>query len=163
MSEYVANCLLQGTGKDQKVMSDLIKSIAIIDHNGDLKEYPKDFCDLPFDEETAMNILRVNLGVFGVVVEFTLRLQPMQYVTTKNTFHTIEKLFYGDSPHIKELLRDNWSVQCMWFPFNGFDLISGVMQSIPIINTWAMTWQPKADKMWVCSINKSLHVAETSG
>ena len=150
---------LQGTGKDQKVMSDLIKSIVIVDHNGDLKEYPKDFHDLPFDEDTAMNILRVNLGVFGVVVEFTLRLQPMQYVTTNNTFPTIAKLFYGDNPHIKELLRDNWSVQCMWFPFNSLDLISGVMRSIPISNIW----QPKADKVWVRSVNKTPHVPETSG
>ena len=147
-------------GKDQKAMSDLIKSITIVDHNGDLKEYPKDFPhDLPFDKETAMNILRVNMGVFGVVVEFTLCLKPMQYVNTKNTFPTIAKLFYGDNPHIKELLRDNWSVQCMWFPFNSLDLISGVLQSIPFINLW----QPKADKVWIRSVNKTPHVAETSG
>ena len=127
-----------------------------MDHNGDLKEYPKDFHDLSFDEETAMNILRVNLGVFGVVVEFTFCLQPMQYVTTKNTFPTIAKLFYGDNPHIKELLRDNWSVQCMWFLFNSLDLISGVVQSIPI-------WRLKEDKVWVRSVNKSSQVPGTSG
>ena len=139
-------------------MSDHIKSITIVDYNGDVKEYPKDFHNLPFDEETAMNILRVNLGLFGVVVEFTLRLQPMQYVTTKNTFPSVAEVFYGESPSIKELLRDNWSVQCMWFPFNSLDVISGMMQSLPL----AHIWQPKADKVWVRRINKSPYVAETS-
>ena len=38
----------------------------MVDHSGDLKEHPKDFHE-PFDEETAMNILHVSMGVFGGV------------------------------------------------------------------------------------------------
>ena len=52
-----------------------------------------------------------------------------------------------------------WHWYDMWFPFNSLDLISGVMQSIPFIKIW----QPRADRVWVRSINKNPHVAETSG
>jgi len=141
-------------------MSDWIVSMKVVNHLGEIKKYPKDFPSSYTEQERrdAMNAMRTNMAVFGVNVEFTVMVKPMQYAITQNQFSTVGQLFYGPNPSLKQLLKDNWSVQCMWFPFNSLGLIDGLLQSLPTVNVW----QPKTDEVWVRLINKTDEFAETN-
>ena len=151
---------IQGVGKDQSAMCDWISSMKVVNHLGELKTYPNDFPPGYTEQEKtdAMNAMRANMAVFGVNVEFTVAVKPMVYVTTRNEFPTVGALFYGTNPQLKTLLKNNWSVQCMWFPFNSLGLTNGILQSLPTVNLW----QPKTDEVWVRAINRNNEQVESN-
>ena len=121
-------------------MSDWIKSIKLVGPGGKERSFPKDFDDveLPIGVtiEDAMNALRVHLGVFGVVVEITLKVELMESSKVRNFYPTLGELFYGPNPTIKHILKEHWSVQMLWFPFNSLDLLGGLVQGLPFTNIW---------------------------
>ena len=99
---------LQGTGKDNPIPSDWIKSLKLVDGNGEIRTYPEDIpAKLPegISQEDVMNALRASLGVFGIVVEFTLKVEESFSVQVNNTFPTISQLFYGPHPRLEEVVK----------------------------------------------------------
>lgn len=153
---------MQGTGKDQPIMSDFITSIKLVGSGGDTRTFPKDFDDVKLPATVslrdAMNALRVHLGVFGVVVEITLRVQPTQSTEVNNFYPQIGELFYGPNPTIKSIVNKHWSVQLLWFPFNSLDIVGGLIQGLPLTHIW----QPRTDEVWLHTVDLVDKYAETS-
>lgn len=153
---------MQGTGRDQPIMSDWITSIKLVGPGGVVRTFPKDFDDVKLPSgvtiEDAMNALRVNLGVFGVVVEITLKVQPMESSKVCHFYPQIGELFYGPNPTIKRIVKEHWSVQMLWFPFNSLDLVGGLIQGLPFTNVW----QPKTDEVWLHTVDLVDTYAETN-
>lgn len=68
----------QGTGKDQPTMSDWITSMVVVDGNGEIKTIPDDYVTEDLTAEDILKAASVNLGLFGVMVEFTVEVVTME-------------------------------------------------------------------------------------
>ena len=66
----------------------------MIDANGDLKT---------FNSEDQLKAVRASLGLFGVIVEFTIKLQPNFKVKIKNHYPKIREF---TAEKLKEKLND---------------------------------------------------------
>lgn len=67
-------------------MCDWITSLKLVDGNGKLLTVPKDVSIVGMDEKKILKAAQVNLGVFGVVVEYTLTVKKMTNCRVKNIF-----------------------------------------------------------------------------
>lgn len=95
-------------------------------------------------------LFQCNLGLFGVMTDITLKVEPMVIVETVNDFSlTVEDVFYN-SATLKKLYEDNWSLEIFWFPFNSLSWCD--VMSIGVGSSTA-NWDPKADKLWIRKIN----------
>lgn len=134
-------------------MSDFITSIKLVGPGGKERTFPKDFDDVQLPDHVslkdAMNALRVHLGVFGVVVEITLEVQPIESAEVCHFYPQVGELFYGTNPTIKSIVQNHWSVQLLWFPFNSLNLVGGLVQGLPFTNIW----QPKIDEVWLHTVD----------
>ena len=143
-------------------MSDWIKSIKLVGPGGKERAFPKDFDNVKLPTgvtiEDAMNALRVHLGVFGVVVEITPKVELMESSKVRHFYPTLGELFYGPNPTIKRILNEHWSVQMLWFLFNSLDLLGGLVQGLPFTNIW----QPKTDEVWLHTVDLVDTYAETN-
>ena len=74
--------VLQGTGEDQPCMSDWIVGMQLVDGKGEVRCLPRD----KHANSDVMKAARVNLGLFGVVLEFTVKVKPMSKCRVKNDF-----------------------------------------------------------------------------
>ena len=90
------------------------------------------------------------MGVFGIVVEMTVEVKTLSTATVENRYLTLGALLYGNKPQLLEILRDNWSVQMMWFPFNSLGLLGGIIEGLPLLSIW----QPRCDEVWLRVVNK---------
>ena len=140
-------------------MADWITSLRVVDHNGQVRNYPKELQDMVAPAD-MMKALRVSMGVFGVVVEMTLKVESTSVARVQNLFPSVGELFYDPNPDLLTLLNEHWSLQCMWFPFNSLDLMGGIIQGVPLPST--NIWQPKTDEVWVRAIDKVKTCAETN-
>ena len=77
--------LLQGTGRNEKSISDLLKSLRLVNGKGEFSRLPEDARNTSM-KEYALSAARVNLGLFGVAVEYTLEVQPMSTSRVLNLF-----------------------------------------------------------------------------
>ncbi|XP_011410297.1 PREDICTED: uncharacterized protein LOC105316795 [Amphimedon queenslandica] len=146
-----------GVGKDQSILSDLVTQVKIVDCSGEVKTYPD---DLPegSNKEAAMNGIRMSMGVFGAVVEMTIKVEKLKTAKVDTTYPTIGSLLYGDSPTLPRLIQDNWSLEILWFPFTSLGLDGGILQGLPLMDTW----QPKLDEVWVRAINRDESFCEVN-
>ena len=139
-------------------MSDLITSIKIVDYNGELKTYDKPTSDATGITKEGMvssptpqdifNAVRVSLGLFGVMVEMTLKVEDLQYADVHTSYPKVGEFFFGEKPAIVDMLRRYWSVETFWFPFNSIKLedFFNYLQQVK-------DWDPKKDEVWVRAIN----------
>ena len=67
-------------------MSDWIVGMKLVDGNGVIRSLPGDIGTLPVSPEEVMKAAKVNLGLFGVILEFTMKVQPMSNSQVKNIF-----------------------------------------------------------------------------
>lgn len=123
--------------------------VKIVDCEGEIRTYPD---DLPegSNKETSMRAIRMSMGVFGAVVEMTVKVEKMKTAKVNTSYPTVGSLLYGDSPALPQILRSNWAVQLLWFPFNSLGIHGGILQGLPQMNIW----QPKLDEVWVRAINR---------
>ena len=77
---------MQGVGKDQQSMSDWIVSLRVVDGGGEIRNLPNDPEAKSVTPEEVLKAAQVNLGLFGVVLEFTVKVQPMSKSDVKNIF-----------------------------------------------------------------------------
>lgn len=80
------DCTTQGVGKAQPAMSDWITSMTIVNGNGEIKRIPEDFGKSGCSPEEILCAASVSLGLFGVVVDITLKVNPMVNAKVKNVF-----------------------------------------------------------------------------
>ena len=143
-------------------MSDFVTRMKLVGPDGETRTFPNDFKGVKLPKgvtvDDAMNALRVHLGVFGVVVEITLKVEPMVSSEVRNYYPQVGQLFYGPNPEIKKIVKENWSVQILWFPFNSLGLIAGLIQGLPLTNIW----QPRTDEVWMHTVNIVDTYAETN-
>ena len=85
--------LLQGVGKDQQSVSDLIVSMKLVDGNGNIRILPEDISatnlspgETTVSSDDVLKAIQTNLGLFGVILEFTLKVEPMSNCTVNNIF-----------------------------------------------------------------------------
>ena len=74
-------------GKDQTSLSDWIVSLKLVDGNGDVRSLPGDIGSVSISTEDVMKAARTNLGLYGVILEFTMKVQPMSNCEVKNIFN----------------------------------------------------------------------------
>ena len=68
-------------------MSDLIKSLKLVDGNGTLRTLPEiQPASAEVSTKDVLLAAQVSLGVLGVVVEFTLEVQEMSTCRVQNLF-----------------------------------------------------------------------------
>ena len=98
-------------------------------------------------------LLQCNLGLFGVMTDLTLKVEPMVIVKVENDFSlSVEDVFFEPS-NLKQLYDDNWSVEIFWFPYNSMEWKHALaVAAFPFLA--AITpWDPKKDKLWIRKIN----------
>ncbi len=77
---------MQGVGKSQTTMSDWITSMTVVDGEGNIKKIPDDF-DLPnLSREEILSAASASLGLFGVIIDVTVQVQPMTNAHVRNVF-----------------------------------------------------------------------------
>jgi len=139
-----------GVGKDQKSVSDAVMGMSLVHGTGDVKSY--DFKALSGNQDFC-NSLKCNLGLFGIMTDITLKVEPMAIVEVVNDFScTVNDVFYNPKA-LKKLYEDNWSVEIFWFPFNSMrwnDALMVAMPSTPVGDVW----DAKRDHLWIRKINK---------
>src|SRR5262249_55953178 len=100
-----------GTGRSYGVISDLVRAVRIVDHEGQV---------LDFDERTTdpevMDAVRLSLGLLGIVYEITLRVEPAAMVRTISAVHPLEEML--DPGAIGRLLSENEWLELYHFPFS---------------------------------------------
>lgn len=133
-----------------------------MDHNGDIHNYPDDLKPNKLPDgitvTEAWNALKVSMGVFGIVVEMTVEVKPLSTARVENHYPTLGALLYGSEPKLLDILRKNWSVQMMWFPFNSLGLVGGIIEGLPLLSIW----QPRCDEVWLRVINKDTTYTEAN-
>ena len=123
--------------------------VKIVNCEGEIRTYPD---DLPegSNKEASMRAIRMSMGVFGAVIEMTVKVEKMKTAKVNTSYSTVGSLLYGDSPALPQILRSNWAVWLIWFPFNSLGIHGGILQSLPQMNIW----QPKLDEARVIAINR---------
>ena len=86
--------------------------MTLVDSSGEIRT----FKDGETDADT-MKALQVNLGLFGIMTELTMKVHPMYEVEVNNQFPTVYDIFFNPEK-LRELVKDNWSYEVYWFPFN---------------------------------------------
>ena len=127
----------------------MVTRVKIVDCSGEVRTYPD---DLPegSNKEEAMKGIRMSMGVFGAVIEMTIKVEKLKTAKVDTTYPTMGSLLYGDSPTLPRLIRDNWSLEILWFPFTSLGLDGGILQGLPLMDAW----QPMLDEVWVRAINR---------
>ena len=72
----------------------------LVDGNGDIRTIPDDHVtptnlspgESPVSTEDTLKAAQANLGLFGVILEFTVKVQPMSNCTVNNIFTTTMKV-----------------------------------------------------------------------
>ena len=75
----------QGAGKDQQSLSDWIVSMKVVDGNAQIRHLPDESMSYR-DDNIILKAAQVNLGLFGVILEFTAIVKPMSNCTVDNIF-----------------------------------------------------------------------------
>ena len=141
---------MQGVGWDQQSISDWVTAIKLVDSSGEVKTFK-----YGADSDSVMQALQVNLGLFGIITEITMKVQPAKLVEVRNLFPTVLDTFFNPEK-LREIVTNNWSCEMFWFPFNSMKLVQGHGDLI-----WAtlegrvstFTWNPMVDQVWVRAIN----------
>ena len=98
-----------------------------------------------------------SLGLFGVMYDFTVKVKPMKIVENESTFPTIGDIFYKPG-ELKRLVKENWSVEIFWFPFNSMSWLGTLVAfgEGRVLETGFLpgSWDPKKDQIWLKRINQ---------
>ena len=76
---------IQGSGKDQKSVSDNLTELKTVNAEGKIDTYN--------DYSLNMAAAKVNLGLFGVTVEYTFKVKEMKKVRVDNKFTKVFEVF----------------------------------------------------------------------
>ena len=103
-----------------------------------------------FDKEEELKAVRASLGLFGVIVEITIRLETNFKVKVTNEYPTIEE-FFANSEKLEKCLKDNFSVQIYWYPYNSIS-IKGIYSTLVHGKLPKEEWNADQDKLWVRTV-----------
>ena len=101
-----------------------------------------------------MQAVRVSLGMFGIFINVTMKVQDQFLVRVDNLFRPLMEFFF-DPKRLREFVNQNWSVEMFWFPFNGMELEHlDLWRAAVKGKVGKFSWNPMIDKLWVRAINK---------
>ena len=84
----------QGTGKDQKSVSDFLTELKIVNGQGQIVTYgPQTQSQGGISAADIVAAAKVNLGLFGIAVEYTFKVVPMKYVLFQEITKKVSDVF----------------------------------------------------------------------
>ena len=60
--------------------------MTVVDGNGNLKVIPDDYGSIGYNSDTILNAASASLGLFGVIVQVTVKVKPMKNAHVVNDF-----------------------------------------------------------------------------
>ena len=78
---------MQGTGKDQKSVSDNLTELKIVNAEGEIDVYNET------SNPHKLPAAKVNLGLFGIAVEYTFKVKPMACVKVDRSITKLSEVF----------------------------------------------------------------------
>ena len=98
-------------------------------------------------DQDKLSAAAVSLGLFGVIVEQTMKVLSMQTVKVTNDFSkTFGEVFGPDSPYLPQLYKKDFSLEFFWFPFNSMNW-DQIINLLVFGNTG--DWDPNNDTVWI--------------
>lgn len=132
-------------------MSDWMTSMKVVNYKGEVQTIPDEALSLD-EQENVLKAARVNLGTFGIIVEMTVRVSPMEKVRVDNYFDITLADVYGSPDTLSSYLKRYWSLHILWIPFSGLNLLEAALQpSCPSL----VGWNPDQDYVYLRGINKA--------
>lgn len=110
-----------GTGWEQPTIPDLMYSVDMI-----LVDENKNVSVRTFSEANAddpMDVIRVNLGTIGIMINITLKAEPLFCIHGQDTTDTLMSDVVSRTPDannhpLKDLVESTDYLELFWFPFN---------------------------------------------
>ena len=85
---------VQGTGKYQKAVADYLTELKIVSGKGKIETYgPETQCHDGFSTNDILAAAKVNLGLFGIAVEYTFKVKPLRYVLVDVIMNKVSEVF----------------------------------------------------------------------
>lgn len=129
----------------------------IVNYKGEVQTIPDEALS-PDEKEDVLKAARVNLGTFGIIVEMTINVSPMENVRVENLFDITLADAYGSSSGLSYYLKKYWSLHILWIPFSSLDLSKAALQ--PIFPS-LVGWNPDEDYVYLRGINRAKDSDET--
>ena len=129
------------------MIGDRVIKMRILNSEGELVTY-----DLSDEDSKLTKAVRGHLGLFGIVYDMTMKVDPMEVVNIQNRWMKTKEIFY-DVDGLKKLLDDNWSVSLMWFPFSSLPM-AGRVGGFVMGGLQPGLWDPSQDGVLVQIGNK---------
>ena len=129
-------------------VSDWITAVTLVDSKGEIREFSKEK-----DGDDIMKAIQVSLGMFGIFISVTMKVQDQFLVRTDNLFPMVKDYFFNPE-QLREFVNKNWSVEMFWFPFNGMEIQHlDLWRAAVKGRVTEYSWNPMIDKLWVRAIN----------
>jgi FAD/FMN-containing dehydrogenase len=97
-----------GSGWNNRTLSDLAHSIEVVTASGQLRKF-----ETGVDSDEAMNAVRLDLGMFGLVYRMTLDVQPSWNVRAIDRREPIERTL----DNLPEQVASHDNLDLFWWPF----------------------------------------------
>ena len=135
-----------GSGWNNPTLSDLVHAIEIVDAFGQLRKF-----EAGVDSEEVMNAVRLNLGMFGIMVRITMNVQKSWIVHARDQRLPTDYVF-GDLRHLVES-HDNFDL--FWWPFSDEFWVK-TWKRIPNTSITARPRYSRSDKL-ISDIGSRVH------
>ena len=97
-----------GSGWNNPTLSDLVHAVEVVTASGEVRKF-----EAGVDTEEVMNAVRLNLGMFGVMVRITLDVQKSWVVHAQDQCLPIERVFED----LRHFVRTTDNFDLFWWPF----------------------------------------------
>jgi FAD/FMN-containing dehydrogenase len=98
-----------GSGWNNRTLSDLVHSINLITAGGELRHF-----EHGVDSDEVMNAVRLNLGMFGIMIRMTLNVEKTWNVRTQDRRLPIPYVM----ENLKDLVLSHDNLDLFWWPFS---------------------------------------------
>ena len=97
-----------GSGWNNATLSDLVHAVEVVTSSGEVRRF-----EAGVDSKDVMNAVRLNLGMFGIMVRITMDVQKSWVVHAQDQCLPIERVFED----LRHLVRSQDNFDLFWWPF----------------------------------------------
>lgn len=139
-----------GGGWDVTDVAGLVVELSVVDAEGRLHIFSKD------KDGDVFQAVKVSLGLFGVVYDMTIQVQPMKNVVVKNEFVSQSRFFAKNDSEmsilrLRELVTSRYAVKVVWMPFNSY------------LDHPGDEWDPYGDDLWIRTLSETNEPVSAEG
>jgi hypothetical protein len=98
-----------GSGWNNPTLSDLVHAIEVVTASGEVRKF-----EAGVDSDEVMNAVRLNLGMFGIIVRITMNVQKSWVVRVHDQHLPIEQVFES----LQERVQSHDNLDLFWWPFS---------------------------------------------